>query len=711
MAAARTTGRRWHWIKWIVVLAWIALLGGLGPLAGKLTGAENNNAASWLPSGAESTRALELSGIFQPTNTFPAIVVYARSSGITAADRSVATAGARAFARVPLVQGAPAGPAESKDGRALETVVNIKLGKDGWNGLPTTVSQLRTILDAGPGATRSGLSSYITGAAGYAAGESTSFSSSNKLLAITGLIVIIILLLTYRSPVLWILPIVTSAIALASAEGLIYLLAAHAGLVVNAESSFVLIVLVIGAVTDYSLLLIARYREELGRHADRHEAMAVALRRAGPAIVASGLTVAAGMLCLLAAGLNSTKGLGPLCAIGVGVGLVAAVTLLPALLMIFGRWIFWPRAPRYDRAKQPVTAGPWARVGQAISRRPRITWIGTVIVLAALASGIVALHASGLQNKDGFWGTQPSSVTGESVADAHFPAGAGSPIQVIGNARQAAGMRTALAATPGVSGVASPVIKDGYAYLAGTTTKASDDPAAYSIVEHARANLHAVPGAHAVVGGDAAVNLDIETAAQHDRGVVIPLVLGVVFLILVLLLRALVAPLLLMGTVVLSFGATLGVSALVFDHLFHFVGGDPELPLWVFVFLVALGVDYNIFLMTRIREESRSGGTRRGAIAGLAATGGVITSAGFVLASTFAALGSLHLVFITEVGFAVAFGVLLDTLIVRTVLVTALTLDVGRWMWWPSALSRPLGAAPAAIAGPPPGPTPAARST
>jgi len=268
---------------------------------------------------------------------------------------------------------------------------------------------------------------------------------------------------------------------------------------------------------------------------------------------------------------------------------------------------------------------------------------------------------------------------------------------VIGNARQAAAMRTALAATHGVSGVTSPVIKDGYAYLAGTANKAPDDPAAYSIVEHARTAMHAIPRANAVVGGDAAVNLDIENAAQGDRGVVIPLVLAVVFVILVLLLRALVTPLLLIGTVVLSFGATLGVSALVFDHLFHFAGGDPQMPLWVFVFLVALGVDYNIFLMTRVHEESRKAGTRRGAITGLAATGGVITSAGVVLASTFAALGTLHLVFITEVGFAVAFGVLLDTIIVRTVFVTALTLDFDRWMWWPSRLSRPLGPAPAVV--------------
>ena len=245
-----------------------------------------------------------------------------------------------------------------------------------------------------------------------------------------------------------------------------------------------------------------------------------------------------------------------------------------------------------------------------------------------------------------------------------------------------------LSSTPGVTGVTRPQIADGYAYLEGTLTSAPDSQAGYDTVDRLRDKRPRHHRADAKVGGGSAVNLDIQRATRHDRNLVVPLVLGVVLVILALVLRAIVAPLLLVATVVLSFAAALGVSALAFDHLFGFAGSDPAFPLWTFVFLVALGTDYNIFLMTRVHEESKRHGTRRGALIGLAATGGVITSAGIVLAGTFAALGTLPLVFITEIGFAVAFGVLLDTFIVRSVLVTALNLDIGRWIWWPSSLHR-----------------------
>jgi RND superfamily putative drug exporter len=293
----------------------------------------------------------------------------------------------------------------------------------------------------------------------------------------------------------------------------------------------------------------------------------------------------------------------------------------------------------------------------------------------------------GLQSRDSFR-TPPEAVTGEAALARHFPAGAGNPVQVIGNAEAAPQLQAALSGTSGVTDVTRPVAKDGYAYLEGTLTSSADSQASYDLVDQLRSRVHAIPGADAKVGGGSAVNLDIQRATRHDRNLVVPLVLVVVTIILGLLLRAIVAPLLLVATVVLSFAAALGVSALVFDHLFGFAGSDPAFPLWTFVFLVALGTDYNIFLMTRVHEESKLHGTRRGALVGLAATGGVITSAGVVLAGTFAALGTLPLVFITEIGFAVAFGVLLDTFVVRSVLVTALNLDVGRWIWWPSSLHR-----------------------
>ena len=503
--------------------------------------------------------------------------------------------------------------------------------------------------------------------------------------------VVVLLLLTYRSPVLWLLPLLSAGVALAASEGVVYLLARHAGLTVNAQSAGILVVLVMGAGTDYALLIVARYREELRRHRDRHEAMAYALHRAGPAILASAATVAVGMLCLLAAEMNSTRGLGPVCAAGVVIALLAMVTLLPALLVICGRWVFWPAKPHFGTA-EPTESGVWARIGQGIARRPRTVWIGTTLALGAMALGLLGLKADGLSTAGAFTST-PDSVVGQQVLGRHFPAGAGTPVVVIARASAAAPVRQALARTPGVTAPTPPLVKDGYVFLEATLSTAPDSQAARDTVDRVRAAVHAVPGADAAVGGNTAVLLDTRRAAQHDDKAIIPLVLLVVLVILALLLRAVVAPLLLIATVVLSFAAALGVSTQVFTHLFHFSGEDSAFPLFVFVFLVALGIDYNIFLMTRVREEAEKRGTRRGALAGLAATGGVITSAGLILASTFAVLGTLPMVAFAEIGFAVCLGVLLDTLVVRSVLVTALCMDTGRHMWWPSRLSRPSGGA------------------
>ncbi|MGH3500753.1 MAG: MMPL family transporter, partial [Nocardioidaceae bacterium] len=507
-----------------------------------------------------------------------------------------------------------------------------------------------------------------------------------KLLYSTIGVVIIILLLTYRSPTLWLFPVISAGVALLTAQGVIYLIAKYAGVVVNSQSAGILTVLVFGAGTDYALLLVARYREELRRHHDRHEAMAVALHRAGPAIFASSGTVIVGMLCLMVAETNSTKGLGPVAAIGVGIGLLAMLTLLPALLVIFGRWIFWPTRP-LEGSPEPTTTGLWARVGQLIKPRPRKVWVGTSIILALLSIGIVSLDANGLTTAQSFTG-HPDSVAGEKVMAKHFPAGQGSPATILASSGHGHALSQAAARTDGITTVSKPVTKADTTFLQATLSDPPDSQAAYDTVDRLRDNVHAVPGADALVGGTSAVNLDVQRAAAHDRNVIIPLVLLVVFLILALLLRALLAPLLLIGTVVLSFGAALGVSALAFKYLLGFSGADTSLPLFVFVFLVALGIDYNIFLMTRVREESLKFGTRRAALIGLGATGGVITSAGLVLAGTFSVLSTLPMVAFAEIGFAVAFGVLLDTIIVRSVLVTALNLDLGRYMWWPSRLGR-----------------------
>jgi RND superfamily putative drug exporter len=528
---------------------------------------------------------------------------------------------------------------------------------------------------------------YVGGPAASAADQIKIFKGiDSTLLYATLAVVIVLLLLTYRSPVLWLLPILSAGVALTVAQAVIYLLTQHANLTVNGQSEGILVVLVIGASTDYALLLIARYREELRRHADRHQAMAVALHRAGPAIIASGLTVVAGMLCLLAAESNDISGLGPVAAVGIAVGLIAMITLLPAILVIFGRWIFWPVRPGFGSA-EPSSRGFWSRVGQSIGRRPRTVWMVTAILLAAGAAGMIGFKFGALTTAQSFRGTPPS-IAAQNVLSRYFPAGSGEPIDVISTASSAGQVRTALAGTAGIASVTKPVTRDGRAFLQATMTPAPDSPAAYTLVDKVRAEVHAIGGAEAKVGGGTAINKDVETAAAHDRDLLIPLILGVVLLILGLLLRAIVAPLVLIATVVLSFASALGISALFFKHVFGFAGADTGMPLFVFVFLVALGIDYNIFLMTRVREESIRSGTRRGALTGLAATGGVITSAGLVLAGTFAMLGTLPLVEFTEIGFAVALGVLLDTIIVRSVLVTALTLDIGRHIWWPSALAR-----------------------
>ena len=392
------------------------------------------------------------------------------------------------------------------------------------------------------------------------------------------------------------------------------------------------------------------------------------------------------MLCLLVAESADISGLGPVAAIGIALGLLAMITLLPALLVICGRWVFWPVRPRFG-SDEPTTRGFWARVGRMIARHPRRVWVVTALLLAVASLGLIGFKVGTLTTAQSFRGT-PQSITAEAVLARHFPAGAGEPVEVIGNAAKVTALEHALAGTPGIQAVSHPAVKDGQAFVQGTLASKPDSAAAYTTIDRARTALHAIPGANAKVGGGTAINMDVERYAQHDRNVIIPLVLVVVMIILALLLRAVVAPLVLIGTVVLSFFAALGLSALVFKHLFGFAGADTAMPLFVFVFLVALGIDYNIFLMTRVREEVKRSGPRQGALTGLAATGGVITSAGLVLAGTFVTLGTLPLVILTEIGFCVAAGVLLDTIIVRSVLVTALNLDLGRHMWWPSSLAR-----------------------
>ncbi|WP_432065172.1 MMPL family transporter [Streptomyces sp. C10-9-1] len=691
-AARLVCGRR---SKWVVLGLWAVVLLLAFPLAQKLTGAQDNDAASWLPGNAESTQILQEAEGFRP-EIIPAVVVYARADGLTAADRvriAEDTAEIRRLDEHGIRGAETRGPFfdRATDPRAAEVFVPITMDESGWERIGPAVDSIRAV--TGTGTVADGLAVHVTGPGGTSADFSEAFEGIDSTLLLAALsVVVVMLLLTYRSPTLLLVPVVAVITALTAAQAVIYLLAAHAGLTVNGQSAGILLVLVFGAGTDYALLLVARYREELRRHQDRHEAMALALHRAGPAVLASGATVVLGMLVLLAAEMNSTRGLGPVAAIGVAIALAAMLTLFPALLVVLGRWVFWPVVP-HAGTPEPTENGVWARTGRRIARRPRAVWGVTAVVLAVFSLGLTQLRAEGLSNADAFTGT-PDSITGQAVLEEYFPAGSGDPLVVVANLPQARAVGETVAATEGVApdslGVppGSRPVHEGRVLFEATLTDPADSEAAKATVERVRDAVHEVPGADALVGGGTAALVDMDAATTHDNRVIIPLVLLVVLLVLIALLRALIAPLLLIGTVVLSFAAALGLSALAFRYVFDYAGESTDFPLFVFVFLVALGIDYNIFLTTRIREEARESGTRRGVVTGLAATGAVITSAGLVLAGTFAVLGTLPLVGFAEIGFAVALGVLLDTFVVRSVLVTSLFLDIGGRVWWPHPLSR-----------------------
>jgi RND superfamily putative drug exporter len=679
--------------KWLIVALWLIVLVIAAPFGAKLNSAQDNDAQSWLPGSAESTQVLSTSEHFRPEQ-IPAVVVYARASGLTTQDRQQIAQDVqqvKALRAHGIRGGEVRGPVYDRQSapHAAQIYVPITMDAQGWQRIAPAVDSIRDQVGKGGG----GLAVHITGPGGTSADFSKAFEGIDSTLLFSAMgVVVVMLLLTFRSPTLLFVPLLGVVAALFTAQALIYLLAKHAGLTVNGQSAGILTVLVFGAGTDYALLLVARYREELRRHEDRHEAMQLAMNRAGPAVLASGATVVLSMLVLLVAEMNSTRGLGPVAAIGVAIALLAMLTLFPALLLIFGRWIFWPAVP-HEGSADPTTSGVWARMGHRIARRPRLVWGVTAAVLVALSLGLFQLHAAGIANADAFTNT-PDSIVGQQVSARYFPAGTGDPLVIVSNKAQAEQVGRTVAADRGVVPTSIGVPQgtapehNGQVLFEATMRAPSDSDAAKATVERVRDAVHAVPGAHAQVGGGTAALLDMENAQTHDNYLVIPLVLVVVLLVLGLLLRALVAPLLLIGTVMLSLATALGLSALAFRHVFDYAGEDVAFPLFVFVFLVALGIDYNIFLTTRIREEAIRQGTRPGVVTGLATTGAVITSAGLVLAGTFAALGTLPMVGFAEIGFAVALGVLLDTFVVRSVLVTSLFLDVGKKVWWPNRLAH-----------------------
>ena len=674
-------GRR---AKWVVLAGALVVLFVAGSFAGKFEDAQKNDPASYLPGKAESVKALDQVAKFPSGERVDAVVVYHRDGGLTPADRARIARDRAALDRPRPLRAAPIPPAVVSPNRTTALLVapirsphgdSTKL-LDAYDGVNDRVGN-------GGG----GLEVKVTGPAGFSADAIKVFEQINgTLLLATGALVFLLLILIYRSPIFWVIPLFSVAVAEVSSRAIGYGLA-EAGVTVNGQSAGVLLVLVFGAGTDYALLLVARYREELRRHEDKHEAVAVALRRAGPAIVASGLTVIAALLCLSLAEVNGTAGLGPIGAIGVGLAMISMLTVLPALLAITGRRAFWPFVPHFGDTGADETHGFWRRVGERVALRPRRVWGGALVLLAILAFGLVDLN-SGLTSGNGFRDSV-ESVEGQDLLEEGFPAGSSAPSTVVvRDANRAGAVRAALQRQPSVAFVGPP--ERGEPGLKFDVTLKADpySDQAFDAVLDLRRVVKRAGGESTLVGGPTAQERDLRASAARDNRVIVPIVLVVVFLVLALLLRAILLPLVLIGTVIASYAAALGVGTFFFNHVFDFAGMDPTLPLFTFVFLVALGIDYNIFLMARVREESLKRGTRQGMVRGLAVTGAVITSAGVVLAGTFSVLAVLPLVALTEIGFTIAFGILLDTFVVRSLLVPALVFELGPRAWWPSTLSK-----------------------
>lgn len=714
--AKRERTRRHSWARVFIpvalILVWLVGASLGGPLFGKIDEVSSNDQTSYLPESADATQVQQLLGEFNDSEDIPAIALFTADSELTDADLAAID---DAVADAPTLEGigddvSPALP--SDDDKAVQAFIPIQSDAELAETAEALGAQLR---DAVP----DGITVYITGPAGFSADLVAGFSGiDGLLLGVALLAVLVILVLVYRSLLLPLVVLSTSLFALCVALLVVWWLAKFEVLLLSGQTQGILFILVIGAATDYALLLVARFREELRVSQDKGTAILAAWKGSLEPIAASGGTVIAGLLCLLLSDLKSNSTLGPVAAIGIVFAMLSALTLLPALLLLFGRAVFWPRRPRFE--PQVVAeehgmrkTGLWARVSRFITRRPRVIWMVTTLVLLGGALGVTQVNADGVPQSDLVLGASEAR-DGQVALGEHFPGGSGSPVSVIVAEDRLQDVTDVLLANDGIDGVSvtsadspsgsapvtadgigaigapgtpapAPTVVDGDVLLQGTLTDAADSDAAATTVRELRSELD---GLDALVGGVTATAIDTNDASIHDRNLIIPVILVVIMFILMLLLRSVLAPVLLILTTVLSFGTAMGVSALVFDGVFAFPGADPAVPLFGFVFLVALGIDYNIFLMTRVREESLAHGTREGVLRGLSITGGVITSAGLVLAATFAALSVIPILFLVQLAFIVAFGVLLDTFVVRSLLVPALAYDLGRVIWWPSKLWR-----------------------
>lgn len=698
----------------ILILVWLTAAGIGGPYFGKVEEVSSNDQTTFLPESADATQVQALLGEFSDSDAIPAIVVFVGEEELTPAELTEISDEVAALTELEGIDEGVSPAIPSEDGLAVQAFVPISSDAD----IGEVVAELGDELRAN---VPDGVSVYVTGPAGFTSDLSAAFAGIDGLLLAVALIaVLIILVLVYRSFLLPVAVLATSLFALCAALLLVWWMAKWEILLLSGQTQGILFILVIGAATDYSLLFVARYREELRLNQDKWVATMRAIKGSIEPILASGGTVIAGLLTLLLSDLKSNSTLGPVAAIGIVFAMLSALTLLPAIMFAFGRAAFWPRRPKYEpevvaAENGSPSKGFWAKTARLVQRRPRLIWVVTTIVLLVGALGVTQLKADGVPASDLVLGASEAR-DGQVALGEHFPGGSGSPVQVVVAEDELQDAADVLLANAGIDGVAvtsaespsgsapvtedgitafgppgtpapAPTVVDGQVLLQGTLVDAADSEAASDTVRELRAEFaDAAPSA--LVGGVTATAIDTNDASIHDRNLIIPIILVVIMLILMLLLRSILAPVLLIITTVISFGTALGVSALVFNGIFQFPGADPAVPLFGFVFLVALGIDYNIFLMTRVREETIKHGTRDGILRGLTITGGVITSAGLVLAATFAALAVIPILFLLQLAFIVAFGVLLDTFVVRSLLVPALGTDIGRTIWWPSKLGR-----------------------
>lgn len=696
----------------LLILVWLVGAGVGGPYFGKVSEVSSNSQTTYLPESADATQVQEQLGDFTDSESIPAIVVMVSDDPLTQQDTAQLNEVVAGLSALDIVSDEVSPAIPSEDGRAVQVFVPLNPSAE----LTESVEKLSETLTQ---QTPDYVSTYITGPAGFTADLSAAFAGiDGLLLAVALAAVLIILVIVYRSFILPIAVLATSLFALTVALLVVWWLAKWDILLLSGQTQGILFILVIGAATDYSLLYVARFREELRVQQDKGIATGKAIRASVEPILASGSTVIAGLLCLLFSDLKSNSTLGPVASVGIIFAMLSALTLLPALLFVFGRVAFWPKRPKYEpekaRAKNDIPAsGIWSKVADLVEQHPRAIWVSTLIVLLLGAAFVPTLKADGVSQSDLVLGSSEAR-DGQQALGEHFPGGSGSPAYIIVDETQAAQAAdvvlnndnfetvtvtsadspsgsapiTADGIVPLGSGTApGPVVVEGQVLLQATLVEAPDSEEAQEAIRSIRQTF-ADENISAVVGGVTATSVDTNDASIHDRNLIIPIVLLVILVILMLLLRSIVAPLLLVVTTVVSFATALGVAALLFNHVFSFPGADPAVPLYGFVFLVALGIDYNIFLVTRIREETKTHGTRLGILRGLTVTGGVITSAGVVLAATFAALYVIPILFLAQIAFIVAFGVLIDTLLVRAFLVPALFYDIGPKIWWPSKLSN-----------------------